>query len=264
MSHPVCAGRSLRRLIRFLTAAGVILSLLFALSAGALTWPEELTDGQAAVRDYLGEINSVLASQGEKPFNSLFECWPRLIVAGITGEENAETPEAVELTVYLDENGAQYCELRVTELARFPLLAGAMIWVAEGESGTLAEAMRDPQAYLTRIQKQSDRSFADAVDTQQGESPRVYFGYDPNPYHYDLTLQSTTTPQVTMTLVFPRGGIAAGVQVTPVPEQDDGERRRVEDESDDFVGYYQQLGEGEYFEIFVTPTPEPDSAVYGY
>ncbi len=253
-----------RRARRALTAAGVILSLLFALSADALTWPEELTGGQAAVRDYLEEVGEALTSQGERPFNSLFECWPRLVVAGITAEENAETPEAVELTFYLDEDGIQYCELRVTELSRFPLLAGALIWTAEGQSGTLSEAMRDPQAYLSRIQKQSDRSFGDAVDTQQGETPRVYFAYDPNPYHFDLTLQSTVTPQVTMTLVFPRGGIAAGVQVTPIPEERDEERRPVEDESEDYVGYYQQLGEGEYLEIFVTPTPEPDSAVYDY
>ena len=253
-----------RRLGRMLTAAGVILSLLFALPAGALTWPEGLTEGQASVRTYLEEVGAALTGRGEQPFNSLFECWPRLVVTGITREENAETPEGVELTFYLDETSAQYCELRVTELARFPLLAGALIWVAEGESGTLAEAMRDPQAYLARIQKQPDRSFGDAVDTLQGETPRVYFAYDPNPYHLDQTLQAATTPQVTMTLVFPRGGIAAGVQVTPVPEERPEERPRVEDESEDFAGYYQQLGEGEYFEIFVTPTPEPDSAVYDY
>ena len=245
---------------RRLTAALTALLLLFSLSgAGAeLPWPSRLTDGQQQLKAYVEAVNLNLARQSTPPINSLFECWPALAVMGITREENAEQPDGVEITVHLSDGSIDWLELRLSDAARFPAIAGALIQAASGDQLTLENAMRDPQAYYQRVTKKPDYSFRDEVSTDRDDNLRTYYAYEVNPYGDKVNW-------LCMTLVFPLTFGQSGISVTPVPEiVEERKRTGVEDEDPDYVGYFQPLDEAEHFEIFVTPTPAPDDALNPY
>ncbi len=222
-----------------------------------LDWPEPLTAAQVELRGYTERVNTNLAQLGQRPVNSLFECWPTLAVLGITQADGAEVPEQVEITVHLEGEHIAWLELRVSDLNRFPPVAAALIQAAVGEGMSLKDAQTNPQAYLRRVQKQPDFSFVEEPVTEQGEEARTYWSYRINPYGDGVNW-------ISMVLVFPWEYGRGSAMVTPVPEIGEEHRRSVEDESSDFEGYYQPLDEAEHFEIFVTPTPEPDSPVYDF
>ena len=238
------------------TLALLMALLLLVSGAQAITWPRESTEGQRELQALMERVTQLLQENGERPFNSLFECWPTLAVLGITEAENADVPEGVELTATLSAGRVETLELRVSELLRFPVLAAVLLRAVSGEALSQKEALRDPQSYLKRVQRKPDNSFADTVIPEPGEVPRAYYAYAPNRYQDGVNW-------LILTIVLPRAGEGGSVQVTPVP-QETAKHRPAEGEDPDWEGYYQDLGDGTYFEIFTTPTPEPDSAVYDY
>lgn len=243
----------LRRILSALTA---LLLLVPASAAGELPWPAAPTAGQLQLQGYVEAVNGGLARQQMPPINSLFECWPALAVLGITRGEAAETPEGVEITVHLSQDSMDWLELRVNDTARFPAIAAALIQAAAGDQVSLQDALKDPTAYAQRVSKRPDYSFSDEPVTAKGETIRTYYAYEFNPYGDNVNW-------LCMTLVFPWQYGSAGIMVTPVPEiVEEKHRTAAEDEDPDYVGYYQPLDDAEHFEIFVTPTPDPDSAVY--
>ena len=241
-------------------AALAALLILFSLipAAAELPWPAALSAGQKQLQSYIETVNSNLAKQQMPPINSLFECWPALAVLGITQAEGAEAPENVEITVHLSEDSIDWLELRVSDIGRFPAIAAALIQAAAGDRVSLQDALKDPTAYARRVQKKPDYSFSEEAVTAKGEDLRTYYAYEFNPYGDDVNW-------LCMTLVFPWEYGNSGIMVTPVPELvEEKHRTAAEDEDPDYVGYYQPLDDAEHFDIFVTPTPEPDSAVYPY
>ena len=137
---------------------------------------------------------------------------------------------------------------------RFALVAAACIHAsspnaislgtASAIAGAYAAVLRgDLQAELESPETAMTHSFSEEVNETQGSQPRAYFAYYPNQY-------SDGRNWLQMTLVFARPGSAeAGVIVpgaTPAPEMQDG----VWISQDNYS----------HLEIFVTPTPEPDSA----
>ena len=238
------------------------MTLLFLVwSAGAvaeINWPRELNAGQEEARAYIERVNTQLAIRQARKINSLFECYPSFASLGITESDNEETPEQVELILTMASGTLDKLELHTADLDGFPVLAASCIQAAAGESLPMQEALKEPTAYLKRVRANSTDSFADVVMEEKGESLRVYYAYAPNPY-FD------GTAWITLTLIFPRAGESGALSVTPVPASGEVTRRVSNDDGDpDWVGYYQPLGEEAHLEIFVTPTPEPDSAVYGY
>ena len=256
--------RRLRGLLG-LCAAG-ILGLTGGLAE--LPWPDSPTEGQAALAAYVERVNVNLAALNERPINSVFECWPRIASVGITAEDNADAPDQegdVAITVTLTEQDVAQLTVEMSDLDRFPAVCAALIQASAPGSVTLEEAMAFPNGCVERIRRNTERqgdaiiyrSFADEVSAMRGDAPQVFFSYDYNVYGQE------GVGLVSMTLVFPRAGAEAPVQLTPPP--DDSEPTApppTEDDDGLWVGYFPELGDEEHFEIFVTPTPEPDSAVY--
>ncbi len=257
--------RRLKSLARH--AGGLLTALLFALcvfqssALAELPWPGELSTGQEAAKAYIDRVNTQLTIQKARRINSIFECYPSFASLGITETDNADAPETTELILTMASGSLDKLELHTAELETFPVLAAACIQAAAGESLTMQEALKDPTAYLKRVRANSTDSFSDPVMEEKGDTLRAYYAYAPNPYHSEPAM-----PWITLTLIFPReseGG--GGLTVTPVPDTGEITRNPTNDDGDpDWVGYYQPLGEEPHLEIFVTPTPEPDSAVYDY
>ena len=145
----------------------------------------------------------------------------------------------------------------------FASLCAACIAVAAGDEEHASQYMADPKAYVARVNKNPSTSFEDHVLTARSEKVRTYWAYSPNAYGDSGSFLSgfgDTSAWLTMTLTFPlQSEEDAGVEVTPVPQPD---TETVRDGSDD-DGDYTPYDDGTHFEIFLTPTPEPDSAA-GY
>ncbi len=248
--------------VKRLTAL-LMTAALLALCGAAdaeLPWPKQKTGGQKALADYIDAVNILLTERGEGAVNSLFGCWPTLAVLGITGEDDAEIPEDVEITASYTSEDLLYIELRVCDTARFPVICAAMIQVAAGGSMTWEEALNGPSICADRAVKRPLTSFSEPVIYDRGSVPRTYYAYAPNEHHDDRNW-------LTMVLIFPRDGETGAVTTTPMPESDRDQRPITADEEEreaDWVGYDPPLDEAPHYEFFTTPTPEPDSAVYPY
>ena len=235
----------------FRRLSGLLLALLpAALAAGELAWPGTLTPGQASLRAYMEEVNVALSIQGEGAINSLFELYPSLAVLGITGAEMAEAPEGVELTFTLSEDRLESLELRVNEPERVAVIAGCCIQAASGELSA-AQAMEGPQAYVRRVKKSPLTGFEEPVVTGAGAQLRTYYAYYPDQYRDGVSW-------LQLTLIF-GAQPEAEAMVTPVPDAS-GEYLVLDQGAED--GHYSDYGhpyDGEnHFDVFLTPTPEPD------
>ena len=95
-----------------------------------------------------------------------------------------------------------------------------------------------------KVDPQLVKPDAEVIDLQ-GSQPRAYFAYYPNQY-------GDGKSWLQMTLIFARpGSEEAGLSLadaTPAPHADE-----------EYEGYFSQDNYS-HFEIFATPTPEPDSA----
>ena len=235
-----------KRLIALLAALVMILALTAA--QAALPWPAKMTQGQLELQSYIERVNANLAVMNEQQVNSLFECYPFNATLGATGMDDAEIPEGVELTFTLYGDTLNMLVLRVNSADRFASYAAACIQAASPNTTSLQDAMKAPSAHARAAQKNPGNSIEDVVDVLNGPSPRAYYAYYPNQYH-------DGTDWLQMTLVFPLAGFGeAGVAATPAPAG--GASGDTENE-----GYFAQ-DDYTHFEIFTTPTPEPDSAVY--
>lgn len=234
---------------RLAALIAALMILLTAVSAQAeLPWPVKMTQAQLELQSYIHRVNVNLASMNYPQVNSLFECYPFNATLGATGMDDAEIPEGVELTFTLYGETLNTLVLRVNDASRFAAYAAACIQAASPNTTTLQDAMKSPSAHAKAVQKNPGNSIEDAVDVLNGPSPRTYYAYYPNQYRDGANW-------LQMTLIFPLAGFGeAGVASTPAPPA--GSSGNTENEgyfaSDDYT----------HLEIFTTPTPEPDSAVY--
>ena len=231
--------------------ATLLLVLMMTLTSALaeLTWPAPQSEGQKALQSYVEQVNLNLAAQGLPQVNSIFEHYATFATMGVTGADNAEVPEGVEMTFLMVDEGVKRLQLRVSDFSRFAQIAAACIQAASPAAIALAEAQADPAKYVQRAQGAPYTAFEDEIDEQQGASLRAYYAYYPDQYFDGVNW-------LQLTLIFPLPGSAdAGLAVTPEPEA------APQDSDDEMYGTNTYFDEDfEHLEIFLTPTPEPDSA----
>ena len=111
-------------------------------------------------------------------------------------------------------------------------------------------ALKEPQDRARKAMQNPDNSFEEPVDDLNGTFARVYYAYFPDQYHDGVNW-------LQMTIVFPLEGywdgygLLSGTEVTKGPDTYSDHAADYEgyDSDDDFVHY----------EVFMSPTPEPDS-----
>ena len=236
--------------MRKLAAMLLALMMILPTALAELSWPQLTTAGQEALRLYAERVNGNLESQGRPTVNTIFECYETFVTMGVTASGGADVPEGVEMTFLLGTDGVQTLQLRVNDAGQFAPLAAACIQACSPGAITLDAALAEASAYVQRTLDAPYTAFEDAVDPLQGPSPRVYYAYYPNQY-------SDRVDWWQLTLVFPLPGSAdAPLAVTPeppaMPDADQNEVYSMNTRT--YEAEYQHL------EVFLTPTPEPDSA----
>ena len=189
--------------------------------------------------------------------NSLFGNFPQVTVMGITGEDDAEIPEGVEITVSMFYDTLATLELRVNDLGRFPVIAASIIKALYGETKSWGDVLHIPEERAKRARENPGDSFEEPVDETNGENPRTYYAYYPNEYHDGVNW-------IQMTLVFPMAGAWDGDRITLGTERSENENMLPEEEANpDYTGYF-STDDYTHLEVFATATPEPDSAAAEY
>lgn len=240
--------RMLQKLMGLLTLALLLAVPLWA-GAESASLPDAadpaLTEGQRAAVTYLNTVNALLAEQGVKPLDTVYELYPAFASVGLHGEDSAY--KTAELFLQMSESGVVSLQLRVCDSAQFVKLAGACL-AACGPAGlSMADGMAAVQPYADLVQREPANSFEESVTSElQGNQLRMYCAYFPNEYLDGLNW-------LQITLIFPRAdssipGLVVEIAPQPVPTPEDA-----------IEGYFSQ-DNYKHFETFVTPTPEPDSA----
>ena len=234
-----------------------VLLLCFLLMTTAaladIEWPEPLTSGQAALRNYVDTVNLILAENGAGVIDMKYEMYTTFASMGMDG---AETPDNVEMYFLLGDGGLHSLTLRLCDPDQFEQVASACL-AASSTAVLLADAQEVVARYASVMRsdlanQQSSpetamtHSFEEEVVDLQGSQPRAYFAYYPNQY-------GDGKHWLQMTLIFARPGSEAGALsvegATPPPDTGDVE----------YEGYFSQ-DNYPHLEVFTTPTPEPDSA----
>ena len=232
----------------------LVLLLLPAAGTGDLAWRQD-TPAQQVLQKYITDVNAFLTEQGEQPVNSLFEMYKTQAVFGITLFPDAETPENVEITVTLTYDTLNMLQLRVSDIARFPVIAAAFIRALEPETMTFQDALSVPAAKAKKAAAEPANSFEEEIETLNGDSPRTYYAYYPNQYGNGISWMQ-------LTIVFPLAGLWDGGTVlegalpTRGPDTYSGNDANYE-------GYFSE-DDYTHLEVFATETPEPDSAAAEY
>lgn len=232
--------------------AALLLCILMTTAALAeIDWPPALTSGQAALRNYVDTVNISLAQSGAGVIDMQYELYSAFASMGMDG---AETPETVEMYFLLGEGGLHSLTLRMCDPDQFEKVAAACLSAASSAitpedaqkiTATYANVLRKDLADKLSSADAMTHSFEEEVNDLQGSQPRAYFAYYPNQY-------GDGKHWLQMTLIFARPGSADAplglAAATPAPDTD------VE-----YEGYFSQDNYN-HFEVFASPTPEPDSA----
>lgn len=243
-------------MVRKLSALLLVMTLIMVQGAvrADIVWPEK-TEGQRVLKDYVAAANRFLIEQGEPGINSLFEAYPSFEIFGITLQPEAEIPEDVEITARLYQKTINSLEVRVSDFSRFPRIAASFIQALYPETMSRADALSEPTKRMQRASKSPESSFEDQVENLNGTIPYIYYAYYPNQYHDKVNW-------LQMTIIFPlegywgEGGIVTGTEVTKAPDT-------YSDHNSDYEGYDSD-DDYAHLEVFMTPTPEPDSAAAEY
>ena len=232
-------------------AALLLCLMLFSAAAAEIEWPAALTSGQAALRHYVDKVNLTLTQQGAGMIDMQYELYPAFASLGMDGEE---TPDTVEMQFRLGEGGMHSLVLRSWDPDKFQQTAAACL-AASTSATTLENAQALVKNYADVLRADladaksgsaMTHSFEEAVNDLQGEQPRAYFAYYPNQY-------GDGRHWLQMTLIFARPGSVDGsisaVGATPPPATS----------TEEYEGYFSQDNYS-HFEVFASPTPEPDSA----
>ena len=239
---------------RIFLPAFVIIIFFSAAFAADLKWQTD-TPAQQMLKAYIESANQYLSEYGENPVNSLFEIYPAIAVMGITDKPNAEMPEDVEITVTLLNDRMNQLQLRVCDTDRFPGIAASLIRALYGENISAEDALSTPADRAAKAKKDPKNSFEETIDELSGTVPRFYYAYYPDQYHDGKSW-------IQMTIIFPKDTSWAGKDMIVGTTEEKG----VDPESgvsEDYEGYY-STDDYSHFELFVTPTPEPDSAAAEY
>lgn len=246
--------------------AALLLCLLMMNTAALaeIDWPEHPTAGQAALQTYVDRVNQALTYLGEGQIDTRYELYATFASLGMDG---AEMPEgfsetftlSVEMYYVLSEDGLYSLQLRMCDLDRFPGVAAACLYAASPATLGIEQALDITRGYAAIAKAdvaaaqqalQNDEiplrsSFEEEVVALQGSQPRAYFAYYPDQYMDDRDW-------LQMTIIFPLPGSEGGSLVLPVATP-------MPDADIEYEGYFSK-DSYTHLEVFVSPTPEPDSA----
>ena len=235
---------------RRLTVLLLILVMLCARGSAELKWRQD-TQGQRLLKTYIDNVNDLLLSEGEQPVNSLFEMYRSLAVLGITRMDNAEAPEDVEITVNLYQETINSLELRVSDPSRFAVIAAAFICGMSPDTMSVRDCIKDAAAIAEKAAREPDNSYKETVEELNGTQPRIYYSYLPNEYQDGVNW-------LQMTIIFPLEGYWDGTALGGMSKETNAPDTYSEN-SEGYEGYFSE-DDYQHYEVFVTETPEPDSA----
>ena len=213
---------------------------------------------QQELADYL-DVNKQTISGYERGVrrpageNSL-EIYEKLAVLGITLSDDAEIPEDVEITVMMSNDTLDSLELIVRNIRRFPVIASSFLLALLPEN-SISDTVRVPSEKSQQAIANPDLSFGEEIDYNKGNAPRIYYNYFPNRYN-------SGENWLVMTVIFPHKDLWDGSDVLTVKDE---EKIYIPDEEigEAYEGYYSE-DDYSHYDVFVTPTPEPDSAAAEY
>ena len=239
----------IRRIFVFL----IIIIAAFSFASADIDWPEETT-GQKILKQYIESVNSYLIQQGESPVNSGFDIYPEFAVLGITHSDNADVPEDVEITVKLNDDTLDSLELIVRDIPRFPAIASSFLRALFQNADSATNEISVPTQKAAQAIREPDTSFGEEIYEDKGNAPRIYYNYIPKNYDEKSWL--------VMTIIFPHMGSWDGSDILTIRDE---EKVFIPDEEvgEAYEGYYSR-DDYSHFDIFTTPTPEPDSAAAEY
>lgn len=231
--------------------AALLLTMLMMTSAALaeIEWPAYPTNGQAQLQQYVETVNAALESSRTGMINMKYELYSTFASLGMDGVEMPEDPLSdftmpVEMYFVLGQDGLYTLQLRMHETDRFAAVAAACIHASAPSAMTLEDARAITDAYVASVKAAPNASFEEDVATLQGAQPRAYFAYYPNQFFDQRNW-------LQMTLVFPLPGSADAAIVVPISTP-------APDMNQDGVWLAQD--NYNHFEVFASPTPEPDSA----
>jgi hypothetical protein len=141
--------------------------------------------------------------------------------------------------------------LAVTDIGFAAAFAAALADGDEASDRTLADALKVPTERMQRAAKAPGNSFEDQVESLNGTVPYIYYAYYPDQYHDGVNW-------LQMTIVFPMEGYWDGYGILSGTEETRGPDT-YSDHSADYEGYDSD-DDFVHYEVFLTATPEPDSA----
>lgn len=227
--------------------AALLLSALMMTSSAlaAIKWPNAVNDGQRQLHTWVENANAALLTLGEGQIDMVYELYSAFASLGMDG---ADTPDTVEMYLTLGDTGVHSLQLRVSDSDRFARIAAACIHAVNPVGTAVQQALQVTDAYRAAVQAAPENSFEEDVVTLQGDQPRAYFAYYPNQY-------ADGRNWMQMTLIFPRPGSEGAAFIVPATPAPDS----AEPGEDDLQGYFSEDNYN-HLEVFVTATPEPDSA----
>ena len=248
------------------TGIGAALLVLMTMLVCAVAWASGDIDwdtpaagqnlsGNAAVemlKDYIRRVNETLISSGAGKIDPCYELYPTFASLGLNG---AEFAQHAEITVNMNATGITSLVLRMDNLTSFALIGGALVQQTSPNSITLDEAVSAVQAYVRKVQESNGNGVVESFEEQpilsQGTQTRLYGAYYPNQYHDNANWMQ-------LTIIFPQPGSVDGGLLL---NNDAGPTATPDPDGDEISGYFPFDGfQDSHLEVFVTPTPEPDSA----
>lgn len=230
--------------------AALLLCVLMMTSAAmaAIEWPASPTAGHRQLQTFVETANAALAANGGGVIDMRYELYTTFASLGMDGVEMPEDPFAdftmpVELHVTMAEEGVHAVTLRMQDVNRFAVTAAACIHAASPNAVSYEQAHAITKAYAASVLSEPNRGFEEEVNDVQGYQPRAYFAYYPNQFQDERNW-------IQLTLIFSRPGSVDAPVIVPVNTPAPTEGDHVWLSEDNFS----------HLEIFVTPTPEPDSA----
>ena len=209
---------------------------------------KEETMTLAQLKEYIDQVNEDLRTLKAQQVNSLFELYLFSATLGATSEENAAVPDGAELHFELYTDTLNTLELRCSDPNRFLYLAASCIHASAPDGTSLQQVMNEVSSFVRRVQKDPKTSIASNAILLNGDTVRTYYSYYPNLYHDEMDWYG-------LTVVFAFTGLSGEVDINNAAS--------ITESSAEYEGYFAS-DEGDHYEYFVTPTPEPDSPAYGF
>ena len=148
------------------------------------------TPGQKMLKNYMSRVNDFLVENGDYEINRVFDETDNVVELGISSAPDNPEPEVVGVTVYMRYDGIHYMLVRVSDVNRFPRVAGAFIRALSPDTITKEQAMATPAERAQRVVSNPSDSFVDyefdkyedkEKEILNGEKPQITYAYHHDP-----------------------------------------------------------------------------------